>query len=160
MIPAVAPVMPMLASWWRRNFQGYCAPYEISSRFLRSGGGEIGDPHGANEPIPTSIAVILPSRSRRRNGEPRAGCKVGKTASSASKRSLGTRDRHPQEHQSRPDRPGGRAGEGGHSEAHFHRFFAVTHEYLDALEAGRFNLRPGFGCGMCDFRSQCRTWIG
>jgi hypothetical protein len=23
MVPAVVPVMPMLANWWRRNFQGY-----------------------------------------------------------------------------------------------------------------------------------------
>ncbi len=47
------------------------------------------------------------------------------------------------------------------TDAHFRRLFAVLHEYLDALHAGRFNYRPGFGCSMCDFRnSQCSTWAG
>ena len=32
---------------------------------------------------------------------------------------------------------------------------------IDALEAGRFNYRPGFGCAMCDFRqSHCARWAG
>ncbi len=47
------------------------------------------------------------------------------------------------------------------TDAHFRRLFAVLREYLDALHAGRFNYRPGFGCSMCDFRnSQCSTWPG
>ena len=36
------------------------------------------------------------------------------------------------------------------TEAHFARLFAVIREYLDALDRGRFNYRPGFGC--CDVR--------
>jgi len=35
---------------------------------------------------------------------------------------------------------------------HFRRLFAVVREYLDALAAGRFNYRPGWGCSMCDYR--------
>jgi hypothetical protein len=47
------------------------------------------------------------------------------------------------------------------TEVHFRRLFAVVREYLDALDAGRFNYRPGFGCGMCDFRAgPCRAWAG
>ena len=46
------------------------------------------------------------------------------------------------------------------TDAHFRRLFAVLREYLDALDAGRFNYRPGFGCGLCDFREQCRAWGG
>ncbi len=46
------------------------------------------------------------------------------------------------------------------TEAHFARLFAVVREYLDALNAGRFNYRPGFGCSMCDFRDHCRSWVG
>jgi putative RecB family exonuclease len=46
------------------------------------------------------------------------------------------------------------------TDAHFRRLFAVLREYLDALDAGRFNYRPGFGCGFCDFREQCRAWAG
>jgi hypothetical protein len=47
------------------------------------------------------------------------------------------------------------------TDAHFRRLFAVLREYLDALHAGRFNYRPGWGCGMCDFRSsRCSTWAG
>ena len=47
------------------------------------------------------------------------------------------------------------------TEVHFRRLFAVVREYLDALDAGRFNYRPGFGCGMCDFRcSHCSRWSG
>ncbi|MCE9552605.1 MAG: PD-(D/E)XK nuclease family protein [Planctomycetes bacterium] len=42
---------------------------------------------------------------------------------------------------------------------HFRRLFAVIHEYLDALDHGRFNFRPGWGCSMCDLReSHCRHW--
>ena len=41
------------------------------------------------------------------------------------------------------------------------RLFAVIREYLDALDRGRFNYRPGWGCSMCDFRqSHCRSWCG
>ncbi len=46
------------------------------------------------------------------------------------------------------------------TDAHFWRLFAVLHEYLDALDSGRFNYRPGFSCGMCDFRVQCSSWAG
>lgn len=38
------------------------------------------------------------------------------------------------------------------SAAHFSRLFAILREYLDALDRGRFNFRPGWGCSMCDFR--------
>jgi putative RecB family exonuclease len=47
------------------------------------------------------------------------------------------------------------------TEAHFRRLFAVIREYLDVLDSGRFNYRPGFGCGMCDFRgTHCARWCG
>ena len=46
------------------------------------------------------------------------------------------------------------------SDAHFTRLFAVIREYLDALDSGRFNYRPGFGCSMCDYRRECQTWNG
>ena len=47
------------------------------------------------------------------------------------------------------------------TEVHFRRLFAVVREYLDALDAGRFNFRPGFGCGMCEYRNgPCRAWQG
>jgi putative RecB family exonuclease len=46
------------------------------------------------------------------------------------------------------------------TESHFRRFFAVAHEYVDALDSSRFNYRPGYGCGMCDFRSRCSRWRG
>ena len=47
------------------------------------------------------------------------------------------------------------------TDAHFRRLFAVIREYLDALDSGRFNYRPGFHCGMCDFAtSHCRDWCG
>jgi len=47
------------------------------------------------------------------------------------------------------------------SDVHFGRLFAVVREYLDALDAGRFSYRPGWGCSMCDFREQeCRAWAG
>jgi hypothetical protein len=45
--------------------------------------------------------------------------------------------------------------------AHLRRLLAVVHEYLDALDRGRFNFRPGWGCSMCDFREvHCRRWSG
>jgi putative RecB family exonuclease len=46
------------------------------------------------------------------------------------------------------------------TEAHFARLFSVIREYLDALDTGRFNYRPGFGCGMCDYRERCSKWAG
>ena len=46
------------------------------------------------------------------------------------------------------------------TDAHFRRLFAVIREYLDALDSGRFNYRPGFGCGMCDYRRECQVWDG
>ena len=47
------------------------------------------------------------------------------------------------------------------TDAHFRRLFAVIRAYLDDLDTGRFVYRPGFGCGMCDFRdTRCRDWCG
>jgi putative RecB family exonuclease len=47
------------------------------------------------------------------------------------------------------------------NDTHFRRLFAVIREYLDALDNGRFNFRPGFACSMCDFReTHCRAWRG
>lgn len=47
------------------------------------------------------------------------------------------------------------------SDAHFRRLLSIVREYLDALDSGRFNFRPGWGCGMCDFReSHCKVWQG
>ncbi len=47
------------------------------------------------------------------------------------------------------------------TDAHFRRLFSVIREYLAALDRGTFNFRPGFGCGMCDFRStHCSRWAG
>ena len=46
------------------------------------------------------------------------------------------------------------------TETHFRRLFSVIREYIDSLDAGRFNFRPGFGCGMCDYRDHCRNWAG
>jgi len=46
------------------------------------------------------------------------------------------------------------------TEAHFRRLFSVIREYLDALDSGRFNYRPGFHCSMCDFHEQCPAWSG
>ncbi len=46
------------------------------------------------------------------------------------------------------------------SDAHFRRLFAVIREYLDALDSGKHNFRPGFGCGMCDYRRECQAWDG
>jgi len=46
------------------------------------------------------------------------------------------------------------------SERHFYRLFAIIREYIDALDSGKFNYRPGFSCGMCDHRDRCRNWGG
>lgn len=46
------------------------------------------------------------------------------------------------------------------SDAHFCRLFAVIREYLEALDSGRFNYRPGYGCTMCDYRQECQGWNG
>jgi CRISPR/Cas system-associated exonuclease Cas4 (RecB family) len=46
------------------------------------------------------------------------------------------------------------------TEAHFRRLFAVIRDYLDALDSGRFNYRPGPGCSMCDYGEQCARWAG
>ena len=47
------------------------------------------------------------------------------------------------------------------TDTHFRRLFSVVREYLDALDSGRFNFRPGFGCQMCDFaHTHCRRWTG
>jgi putative RecB family exonuclease len=46
------------------------------------------------------------------------------------------------------------------TDGHFRRLFAVIREYLDVLDRNQFNFRPGWGCGMCDFRnSHCRNWL-
>ena len=47
------------------------------------------------------------------------------------------------------------------TDPHFRRLFAVVREYLDALGAGRFSFRPGWGCAMCELReTSCRQWSG
>ena len=47
------------------------------------------------------------------------------------------------------------------SDQHLARFFSVVREYLDALDSGRFNYRPGWGCAMCDHRNgPCQSWAG
>jgi len=47
------------------------------------------------------------------------------------------------------------------SDTHFRRLFGVIREYLDALDSGRFNFRPGWGCAMCEHRdTHCRRWCG
>jgi hypothetical protein len=52
-------------------------------------------------------------------------------------------------------------GYAARTDVHFRRLFAVIREYLDALDSGRFNYRPGFHCGMCDFATgHCREWQG
>jgi putative RecB family exonuclease len=44
-------------------------------------------------------------------------------------------------------------------ERHFRRLFAVVREYLDALDCGQFNFRPGWTCGSCDYRETvCAEW--
>lgn len=46
-------------------------------------------------------------------------------------------------------------------EQHYRRLFSVIREYLDSLDSGQFNYRPGWGCAMCDHRdSHCRAWLG
>ena len=47
------------------------------------------------------------------------------------------------------------------TDGHFRRLFSVIREYLDALDSGRFNFRPGWGCSMCEHRdTHCRRWCG
>ena len=41
------------------------------------------------------------------------------------------------------------------TDAHFRRLFRIVRAYLDDLDRGSFIHRPGFGCTMCDFRSEC-----
>ncbi len=38
---------------------------------------------------------------------------------------------------------------------HFKRFFGVVREYLESLDRGVFNYRPGFGCQLCDHAGLC-----
>jgi len=46
-------------------------------------------------------------------------------------------------------------------ETHFARLFALIREYIDALNRGIYNYRPGWGCSMCEFReTDCREWCG
>lgn len=43
----------------------------------------------------------------------------------------------------------------------FGRLFALVREYLDALDCGRFVIRPGLGCALCEHRdNRCRDWEG
>ena len=47
------------------------------------------------------------------------------------------------------------------TEGHLRRLFSLIREYLDALDTGRFNYRPGWNCAMCDHRDgPCRSWAG
>jgi hypothetical protein len=41
------------------------------------------------------------------------------------------------------------------SDDHFSRFFGLIREYLDALDRGIYNYRPGWACGMCDHNGSC-----
>lgn len=50
---------------------------------------------------------------------------------------------------------------GPQQDRHFRRLFAVIREYLDALDCGCFNYRPGWTCGSCDYRQTvCAEWGG
>jgi putative RecB family exonuclease len=50
---------------------------------------------------------------------------------------------------------------GPRQERQFRRLFAVIREYLDALDCGCFNYRPGWTCGSCDYRETvCAAWRG
>lgn len=47
------------------------------------------------------------------------------------------------------------------SEKHFRRLFALVRAYLADLRGDAFVYRPGFGCGLCEFRdSHCQRWGG
>ena len=41
------------------------------------------------------------------------------------------------------------------TDEHFRRFFDIVREYLDCLDRGVFNYRPGFGCQICDLAGRC-----
>ena len=41
------------------------------------------------------------------------------------------------------------------SDEHFSRFFGLIREYLDALDRGVFNYRPGWSCSMCEHYGMC-----
>jgi putative RecB family exonuclease len=41
------------------------------------------------------------------------------------------------------------------TDEHFTRFFGVVREYLDAMDKGIFNYRPGFMCSMCENYGTC-----
>ena len=44
---------------------------------------------------------------------------------------------------------------------HLQRLLAVVRAYLEDLDRGRFLYRPGWTCGMCDYRDgPCREWRG
>jgi len=48
---------------------------------------------------------------------------------------------------------------GPRTDRHYRRLFSVIREYFDALDHGKFNYRPGWGCSMCDHReSHCAEW--
>jgi len=41
------------------------------------------------------------------------------------------------------------------SDEHFSRFFGLIREYLDALDRGVYNYRPGWSCSMCEHHGMC-----
>ena len=46
-------------------------------------------------------------------------------------------------------------------EIHMRRLFAVIRAYLDDLDRGQFLYRPGWTCGMCNYRDDhCHGWCG
>ena len=50
---------------------------------------------------------------------------------------------------------------GPRSQAHYLRLFAVIRDYLDALDAGNYVIRPSHLCTACEFSSShCAQWVG
>jgi hypothetical protein len=50
---------------------------------------------------------------------------------------------------------------GPRSPAHYLRLFTVLRDYLDALEAGTYHIRPSHLCAACEFvSSHCPRWTG
>jgi hypothetical protein len=41
------------------------------------------------------------------------------------------------------------------TDKHYERFFGLVREYLDALDRGIFNYRPGYQCQMCEHCRDC-----
>ena len=44
---------------------------------------------------------------------------------------------------------------GKRSDLQIRQFFSLCHEYLDCLDQSKFNYRPGWSCGLCDYRGFC-----